>query len=134
MTWFENDPPATDILAARLRAKYYGAQVITYRHFVLKILEHSATKSSHPGFQISNDFKTEINVPSINKNATTMEDIPPQIVYYAKKCVKALIKSTTAFSNVVDVTKERLLVTNVWGTAHAYAFLLTFFPVQFTLN
>ncbi len=29
-----DDPPASDILAARLRAKYWGAQVITYRPFI----------------------------------------------------------------------------------------------------
>jgi hypothetical protein len=31
MMWSETDPPAIDILDARLRAKYYGVEVITYR-------------------------------------------------------------------------------------------------------
>ncbi|WQF76996.1 hypothetical protein CDEST_02010 [Colletotrichum destructivum] len=48
MTWVSNDfrfkeedPPATDLLDARLRAKYWGARVIIYRPFIRFILEVS---------------------------------------------------------------------------------------------
>lgn len=119
MKWTDEDPPAGEILQARLRAKYYGAQVITYRHFVLKILEHSAAKTSKPGEQISSEFKTGIDVPSINSNATRPEEVDPKVLEYAKKCIRALIKSTTAFYGVGDPTQDRLIVTNIWGTAHA---------------
>ncbi|KAK3938290.1 hypothetical protein QBC46DRAFT_231755, partial [Diplogelasinospora grovesii] len=34
-----SDPPAPDILSARLRAKYWGAQVITHRPLIRQILE-----------------------------------------------------------------------------------------------
>ncbi|KAF4629171.1 hypothetical protein G7Y89_g8977 [Cudoniella acicularis] len=119
MAWNENDPPADNILEARLRAKYYGAQVITYRHFVLKILEHSATQKSIPGEQISTEFKTGIEVPSINRNATRKEEIDPKVLQYAKFCIKALIKSTTAFHGLGDPGRDRIIVTNIWGTAHA---------------
>jgi hypothetical protein len=120
MKWTDADPPAKDILEARLRAKYYGAQVITYRHFVLKILEHSAAKTSKPGEQISSEFKTGIAVPSINSKATRPEDFDPKVLEYAKKCIRALNKSTTAFYGVGDPITQRLIVTNIWGTAHAY--------------
>jgi hypothetical protein len=47
MVWdIQNGEPASDILGARLRAKYYGAQVITYRPFVINILEMSSAPSS----------------------------------------------------------------------------------------
>lgn len=35
----ESDAPASEILSARLRAKYWGAQVITYRPFVEESLQ-----------------------------------------------------------------------------------------------
>jgi hypothetical protein len=124
MKWDEEaGEPADGILSARLRAKFYGAKVITYRHFVLRILEHSAAKSARPGEQISTDFKVGIDVPTINRNATTMEDIDSKAMDYAKKCIKALIHSTTAFHGLGDPGKDRLIVTNVWGTAHAYVAL-----------
>jgi len=101
--WTKDSPLAADILSARLRAKYYGAQVISYRAFLLKILEASGS-----GFKISEDFIEDVHI-SDTKN---ME--------YAEKCIEALINSTTAFHGLGDPGKERLLVTNIWGTAHAY--------------
>ncbi|KAH8820897.1 hypothetical protein F5884DRAFT_661141 [Xylogone sp. PMI_703] len=113
MGWNEEDPPADEILGARLRAKYYGAQVITYRNFLLKILEHSAAKkNSVPSQQVSSDFKHGIVVPKIST-----DEIPAQVLEYAKSCIQALVKSTTAFHGLPQ--DKRLIVTNVWGTAHA---------------
>lgn len=120
LSWTDADPLATEILGARLRAKYYGAQVITYRNFVLEILKNSANLNQLPGETISNEFKTGIDVPSINSKATRKEDIDPKALEYAEKCIKALIKSTTAFYGLGDPAKDRLIVTNIWGTAHAY--------------
>lgn len=34
MFWNDSEPPHPDILAARLRAKYYGARYITTRPFL----------------------------------------------------------------------------------------------------
>jgi len=112
--------PAKDILGARLRAKYYGAQVITYRHFVLKILEHSPTRTSQHGQQIADDFLDEIKVPTISKNVTTADEIDSMVLQYARNGIKALIFSTKAFHGLGDPAKDRLIVTNVWGTAHAW--------------
>ncbi|KAL3424024.1 hypothetical protein PVAG01_03305 [Phlyctema vagabunda] len=118
--WREGDPPSDNILVARLRAKYYGARVITYRYFVLKILENSAEMSSHQGEKITQEFRSEVEVPDINKNATNMSQISATVLNYAKNCIEALIESTVAFDRAVDdITKDRLIVTNIWGTAHA---------------
>ena len=131
MLWEHEGPPANDILAARLRAKYYGAQVITYRPFLLKILERSSDTSKSSSEQISNEqFKGEIrDVPSVNKHATRLEEFDPKAVEYALSAIRALIRSTTAFHGLMDEEcKPRLIVTNVWGTAHAYASLSDCLP------
>lgn len=100
MTW---DPdlgePATDILHARLRAKFYGARVITYRPILTRILK--ATRPRPVG------------------TSATKDQIDPAALEYAQKGLAALIHSTTAFHHVVNTSSERLIVTNIWGTAHA---------------
>ncbi|ESZ96001.1 hypothetical protein SBOR_3621 [Sclerotinia borealis F-4128] len=116
-SWHENDPPATDILTARMRAKYYGAQVITYRNFILKILDHShAVSSSNMVERDLDDLRNGVEVPSINKCAASGAEIDQQALNYAKKGIQALVNSTRAFHGLGE---GRLLVTNPWGTAHA---------------
>ncbi|KAG7414887.1 hypothetical protein Forpi1262_v016788 [Fusarium oxysporum f. sp. raphani] len=101
----EDDPPADDILAARLRAKYWGAQVITYRPFIRQILQFSHSIKTHASCP---------NFPSVSSE--THGDIDPQVVELAKKGIKALIESTRAFHGLGD---KRPIITNVFGTAHA---------------
>lgn len=121
LKWNEHDPPAdNDILDARLRAKQYGAQVITYRPFILKILEF------HDGGHANGVFP--IKMPAGLRNAPTTalanafynpsENDPRSAQYleYAQKGIRALINSTRAFWGM----KGRLIVTNVWGTVTAY--------------
>lgn len=112
------DPPAKDILSARLRAKYWGAQVITYRHFVREILDFNFKKnrSSEPRGPVLGGFRSGINVPMISPNAKTMNDISLEFIECARKGVKALIESTRAFHGLEE---KRFIVTNVFGTSHA---------------
>ncbi|KAF9784230.1 hypothetical protein IL306_007814 [Fusarium sp. DS 682] len=116
----EDDPPAGDILAARLRAKYWGAQVITYRPFIRQILQFSHSIKNHassPNFpSVSSEFRQGITAPAIHPKARTHGDIDPQVVELAKKGIKALIESTRAFHGLGD---KRPIITNVFGTAHA---------------
>jgi len=124
MKWNEDAPPASDILGARLRAKFYGARVITYRYFVLKLLEQSAATSAKSeegiGGNFSGGFKGDISgLPDLDVEATLTGQIDVKGLEYAERCIKALIKSTTAFHGLGDPGKVRLLVTNIWGTAHA---------------
>lgn len=116
----EDDPPADDILAARLRAKYWGAQVITYRPFIRQILQFShaiRNNLSSPNLPPRSEFRAGIIAPVIRPGARTSGDINPQVVGLAVKGIKALIESTRAFHGLGD---KRLLITNVFGTAHAY--------------
>lgn len=114
--------PANNILEARLRAKYYGAEVITYRHFVLKILGRS---SGGAGDQIAPAYLPKIEAPQVSSNATRIEDIDKGALNYAECGIRALIFSTRAFYGLGDPGKDRLIVTNVWGTAHAYVYITT---------
>jgi hypothetical protein len=115
----EKDLPARDMLGARLRAKFYGARVITYRDFVLKILQRSSEMS------MAHDQQSPSNVAS-----SPDAEIEPIVVQYAEQCIKALIKSTMAFHGVVgDTASDRLIVTNIWGTAHAYVLWIAL-PVE----
>lgn len=117
MAWeTDKGEPAKDILGARLRAKYYGAQVITYRNLVLKIIE---LESSSKGEQISHDFKSNIDAPALDKNITRLEQIGPETLEFVRNGIRALVYSTKAFHGLGDPGTTRLIVTNVWGTAHA---------------
>ncbi|PVH80637.1 hypothetical protein DL98DRAFT_548976 [Cadophora sp. DSE1049] len=109
--------PAADILRARLRAKFYGAEVITYRHFILKILERDS--SGDAGGQIAPEYLPKFEAPVINKNVQRIEDLDSKVLNYIECGIKALIFSTKAFYGLGDPGKDRLIVTNVWGTAHA---------------
>jgi hypothetical protein len=135
MHWEENDPPVRDILRACFRAKYYRAKVIAYRPFLEMVFEHSAKqRAKQKAFSLQESpqprnrqgfageqYKDTIDVPRINDNATCIEDInDPRIKEYAKGGIRALIKSTTAFYGLGEPGKDRLIVTNIWGTAHEY--------------
>jgi hypothetical protein len=108
----ENDRYADSILGARLRAKFYGARVITYRDFVLKILQRSFDAQD----------RQDPNNPTRSFTAVSSPDteIDSIIVQYAEQGIKALVKSTSAFHGLGDPGIKRLMVTNIWGTAHAY--------------
>ena len=89
VAWTDNDPPADNIIEARLRGKFYGARNVTYRHFLRAVLE-----------------------------APEGTNLPLQILEYAKRCVQAMKHSCKSFSACTQ-PGERLIVTNCWGTAHA---------------
>lgn len=113
----EDDPPAADILSARLRAKYWGAQVLTYRPFLRQILQFSYVKN-HPatGQLPSSEFRAEVQAPRIDPHARNVKDLDPEILSLAQKAIRALIESTRAFHGLGD---KRPIITSVFGTAHA---------------
>lgn len=110
----EDDKPAEDILSARLRAKYWGAQVITYRPCIKLILDLSfelrhreagpAGQMAQTIEELSDDVKNEVSM------------LGPEVWLHARKGVRALVESTQAFHGL---GKKRPIITNVYGTAHA---------------
>lgn len=110
-----DDPPATDILSARLRAKYWGAQVITYRPFIRQIVHLSMYGPTNHS-PSSADLRAEPGVPPLDPEVMTGNDVDPRMVEYARRGIHALIQSTRAFHGLVS---KRFIVTNIFGTAHA---------------
>jgi hypothetical protein len=132
--WKENDPPAKDILAARLRAKFYGAQVVMYRPFVRQVLQYSWSVRQQERVQPKSEIMKEIPEDEIPGSAfqskpsvtATKKDMSEDDIvkrnfdknewHYFELGIKALFNSTKAFWGMGP---ERLIVTNVFGTAHA---------------
>lgn len=86
----ENDKPANNLLEARLRAKFWGAQVIIHRPIIRKVLEMPLNE-----------------VPNyLNETRVT----------WIKKAIRGLVESTRAFHGL---GMGRLIVTNIFGTATA---------------
>ncbi|OQE64976.1 hypothetical protein PENNAL_c0217G07760, partial [Penicillium nalgiovense] len=89
MQWDESDPPANEINAARMRAKYYGAR--------------GSRRSDQPEFN----------------GITCIPTIAPLYAKHVRSRSEhgaSAIKSTEAFDGVGG---HRLVVTNIFGTAHA---------------
>ena len=103
MVWSDSDPPANDILAARLRAKYYGTENITYRPFLKMVMNRPS--------RIAQGFSES---PTIGVGHD--DGVSEKILKYTVLCIRAMENSTRAFHGMKD---GRLIVTNVWGTAHA---------------
>ena len=113
------DPPASDILSARIRAKFWGANVITYRPSIKAVLEmghkRSNTSSEDPERAIpSEDGGGWATGRSDARNPSVIDQV---VFENAKKGIDAVIKSTMAFHSLED---RRFIITNVFGTAHAY--------------
>lgn len=115
-----NDPPAKDLLSARLRAKYWGAQMITYRPFIRQIIESNFNKSmsseSPPITAAAGGFRSGIAVSPAGPDAPPTDGIPQEMIPYAMKGIRALVESTRAFHGLKE---KRYVVTNIFGTAHA---------------
>ncbi|KJZ79625.1 hypothetical protein HIM_01094 [Hirsutella minnesotensis 3608] len=112
----EDDPPADDILSARLRGKYWGAQVITYRPFVRMILEFNHSRRIHPSSPNMMEFREGNVYSKVASYAKTTNDIPSKVIELAQRGIKALVESTRAFHGLGE---RRPIITNVFGTAHA---------------
>ncbi|KAH9906842.1 hypothetical protein F4778DRAFT_600477 [Xylariomycetidae sp. FL2044] len=105
--WKDEDPPADNILAARLRAKYWGSQVILYRPFLKNFLERKGMpKGMYEKPFASPDSWNQFGIDPNSRN-----------VQYARLGIQALEESTRAFHGIDN--NQRLIITNVFGTAQA---------------
>ncbi|EME42038.1 hypothetical protein DOTSEDRAFT_72963 [Dothistroma septosporum NZE10] len=117
LKWDDQDPPPPDILSARLRAKYWGARYVINRPFLdyaLHIMAHvrdgkSVERVARDGYGNPRD-KADIH---LFKAIQQLGD--EEVWLAAKRCIHAAMQSTVAFDGVPD----RLVVTNIHGTAHA---------------
>ncbi|THC89533.1 hypothetical protein EYZ11_011022 [Aspergillus tanneri] len=150
MKWKDADPPSKDINIARMRAKYYGARYIIHRPLLYHALhfaghaDASATSVDSPGSALSGSKSQQVS-PSMthSQRATNMvrlssdigpigrslsssgqtegmpyRDLPNKLRRACKVCIDAAILSTEAFDGI----DGRPVVTNIFGTAHAYVY------------
>lgn len=117
LKWNDIDNPPSDILHARLRAKYWGARYIINRPFLdyaLHIMPH--LRDGKEVEEVAKDVhgnprdKAEIH---LFKAIQLMDE--REIWRSVQRCIDAAMQSTIAFDGVPD----RLVVTNIHGTAHA---------------
>ena len=117
LSWNDEDPLPSEILAARLRAKYWGTRYIInrpYLDYALHILPHvkdgyTVEQAAVDGYGKPRD-KADIH---LFKAIQQMEE--GEVFQAAKRCIEAAMQSTVAFDGVPG----RLVVTNIHGTAHA---------------
>lgn len=141
LQWEDSEPPPADINAARLRAKYYGAQYVIHRPFLHHVI-HPMEQGEQP-FKLSGDTPpTELGRLSTYDSITrptvsqaygsvpvrggVTESMPPPptagygqldetVMKACKNCITAAMRSTAAFHGI----NQRPIVTNIFGTAHA---------------
>ncbi|THY02741.1 hypothetical protein D6D02_05939 [Aureobasidium pullulans] len=120
IAWSDDDPPASDILAARLRGKYYGALYVGTRLYldyalhVMPEIDKGKTLEELTKDANGNQRETELALfAAINRHID--ED---EIKEKCRICIESAMRSTVAFDGVAS-SHHRLIVTNIMGTAHA---------------
>lgn len=137
LRWDESDPPSTDINAARLRAKYFGARYIIHRPFVYQAVHGLMGSASSPAMSTSETSGSpREGTPSagaaarISSAAGDLSEAggsvgvgtgakgDQSLEASCRKCIEAAISSTTSF-HAFSASSHRPVITNVFGTAHA---------------
>lgn len=141
LAWKDEDPPATDLNTARLRAKYYGGLYMVLRPH-LRIAVHDieyppshlgSRPHQNPQWSQNNSPIATGDVSNPTSRSDQMMDLSDghlQIISLASICIESAIKSTIAFDRVgahddspyeglQSTRKTRLIVTNIFGTLHA---------------
>jgi hypothetical protein len=128
--WFTGNPDSkvtsslrNVFLTARVRERYWRAQVITYRPFVSMILEFNYLKkhSGRATIPTQSPFRDGIAHPTITPSTQTFMDLDPRLVDMARKGLTALIESTRVFHHL---NERRPILTSVFCTAHTYVHVI----------
>lgn len=115
LEWDDSHDPSTDINAARLRGKFYGAKYIIHRPFLRYALENDYFGDTDPPNSISQSQGRRGSVmPPPDTAAQTTRS---EILKSCETCIEAARQSTIAFDGILS--HRRLIVTNIFGTAHA---------------
>lgn len=115
LAWEDDDQLPTDINHARLRAKYYGAMCIVHRPFLKVALDNKLVAISRSPSQRAKHPRRPDDMPP----PSATQHLPVQeILESAEICINSAIHSTIAFDGIINAGR-RLVVTNIFGTAHA---------------
>lgn len=125
--WDDNNHESPNINIARMRGKYYGAKYIIWRPALQHALIQAAQSKKEPtsespsgngdNFEFTSPAMENAHFSSHPPNRSS-KDLPPinkLLLEGSKVCIEAAIRSTTVFDGV----PRRLVVTNIFGTAHA---------------
>lgn len=117
LKWSDGEKPPPDILSARLRAKYWGAQYVVNRlfldyalHIMRPVREGRSVEKAALDAHGNPRDKAEIHL--FKAIQLTGEDA---VWDACRRCIEAAMQSTVA----LDGVPGRLVVTNIHGTAHA---------------
>ncbi|KAK7633932.1 hypothetical protein IWX48DRAFT_687161, partial [Phyllosticta citricarpa] len=120
MRWDDADEPASDMNMARMRAKYYGARYIIARpilHFAIHCNPAPAFLMKKYGYTEADEAdEPDPTEPLISDDTTKVSWY--KVVRACKRCVDSAVQSTIAFDGIQN-ENTRLIVTNIFGTAHA---------------
>jgi hypothetical protein len=111
-SWDEDDWESPSINIARMRGKYYGGKYIIWRPVLQYALSIAASGSKQEGTMESPAGNDRSMASPSTVRVPYLSDF---VLHGAKTCVEAAIRSTTCF----DKCRRRLIVTNIFGTAHA---------------
>jgi hypothetical protein len=138
LAWDDSEPPASDINIARLRAKFYGGHYMILRPF-LYIAVHDVQLPAGPRIDWSSGANSPVGNGNPNRTPTdrnwhrSIMNVTSEqagVLQVAHQCIDSAIQSTIAFDRVgddpdapydhyINISKERLIVTNIFGTLHA---------------
>lgn len=160
MRWEDSDPPAKDINTARMRGKYYGAKYLIHRPLLHHALHPMAPKPRNPvpasspaqstvsssQSQVSpslshvhqaekverytSEMGPPVRTPSNDPQPPLLSDLEPKVFDACMVCINAAMNSTVAFDGV----EGRPIVTNIFGTAHAYVACHYIFTMSWHTN
>lgn len=122
LKWNDTDLPSSDINDARLRAKYYGAVYIVHRPFLRQILDSEIDPQEIQSPQSDSQQGARSTPSAFSGTMAPPRPFADEKTYaetlkFAKICIHAAIQSTIAFDSIIN--HKRLIVTNIFGTAHA---------------
>ena len=136
LAWSDEDYPSTDLNIARVRAKYYGGLYMMLRPY-LKLASHVLEFPPPPPGTTGASQQNSPSAygPSASNRYVAMVELTDdqhKIIGVASKCINSAIRSTIAFDRVgaepnshydyfTPTRTKRLIVTNIFGTLHAYA-------------
>ena len=116
MSWRDGDLQPSDILAARLRAKFYGAHYIAtrpYLDYAIHVMNAMQEGQSLEEAAVNGSGMPRLSELAVFRAIAGMD--VEKVREKARTCVRSAIHSTVAFDRVPG----RLVVTNIMGTAHA---------------
>jgi hypothetical protein len=138
LAWKDEELPSTDLNIARVRAKYYGGLYMMLRPY-LRLASHVLEFPPPPpgtwGASQHNSpapYGNHVSTPtSRNVQMVDLSEDQREVIDICSKCIDSAIRSTIAFDRVGEepgsqytyftpTRKTRLIVTNVFGTLHAY--------------